>query len=78
MTKEPVTVHLEKEKKQAIEALAERCDRDPESVIRDAIDAYLDLQGWQESHIREGLRQADAGEFASDEEVTRVFSRWRA
>ena len=48
-------------KEQAIEALAERCDRDPESVIRDAIDAYLDLQGWQESHIREGLRQADAG-----------------
>lgn len=78
MSKEPVTILLDKEKKKAIEAVAQRGDRDSESVIREAIDAYLDLQTWQESHIQEGLRQADAGEFASDQEVARVFSKWRA
>ena len=77
MTKEPITILLDKEKKRAIEAAALRGDRDAESVIREAIDAYLDLQTWQESHIQEGLRQADAGEFASDEAVARAFSKWR-
>ena len=78
MTKEPITILLDKKKKRAIDAVAQRGDRDSESVIRDAIDAYLDLQTWQESHIQEGLRQADAGEFASDRQVARVFSKWRA
>jgi len=48
------------------------------AVIREAIDTYLDVEAWQDSHIQEGLRQADAGEFASDEQVARVFSKWRA
>ncbi len=30
----------------------------------------------QVEHIREGLRQADAGQFASDEDVKRAFRRW--
>ena len=77
MSKEPITILLDTEKKKAIEAAAQRGDRDPESVIREAIDAYLDLQTWQENHVQEGLRQADAGEFASDDEVARVFSKWR-
>ena len=67
MTKEPVAILLGTEKRQAIEAVAERSDRDAASVIREAIDTYLDLHRWQERHIREGLRQADAGEFASDD-----------
>lgn len=78
MTKEPVTILLEKETKRAIDAVAARGDRDVESVIREAIDAYLDLETWQDRHVQEGLRQADAGEFASDEQVARVFSKWRA
>jgi predicted transcriptional regulator len=78
VTKEPVTILLEKETKQAIDAVAARGDRDAESVIREAIDTYLDVEAWQDSHIQEGLRQADAGEFASDEQVARVFSKWRA
>jgi predicted transcriptional regulator len=32
------------------------------------------IEAWQINHIREGLRQADAGEFASDEEIALVFA----
>jgi predicted transcriptional regulator len=32
---------------------------------------------WQMEHIREGLRQADAGEFAAEAEMKTAFSRRR-
>ena len=36
-----------------------------------------DLQEWQVEKIQRGIRQADAGEFATDEEVATVFERYR-
>ena len=35
------------------------------------------LQDWQREQIEEGLAQAERGEFASVEEVERVFSKYR-
>jgi predicted transcriptional regulator len=36
----------------------------------------MDLQAWQISQIEAGLREADAGDFASDEEVAGIFAKW--
>ena len=36
----------------------------------------VELQEWQIRQIEEGLHEADAGDFASDEEVATVFARW--
>ena len=30
------------------------------------------------AHVEDGMRQADAGEFASDAEVRQTFARWQA
>ena len=47
-------------------------------VVEDeASNDYLQVQEWQVEHIKEGLRQADAGEFASDGEVAAALARWR-
>jgi predicted transcriptional regulator len=35
------------------------------------------IRAWQMEHIREGLRQADAGEFATEAEMKSTFSRGR-
>ncbi|MFL6293590.1 MAG: CopG family ribbon-helix-helix protein, partial [Thermoanaerobaculia bacterium] len=35
----------------------------------------VELQEWQIEKIKQGIQQADAGEFASDEEVAKVFAR---
>lgn len=58
-------------------AIAELMARDRSYVITEAIDAYLEVNQWQIEHIKEGLRQADAGEFASDDEVAGAFAKWR-
>jgi predicted transcriptional regulator len=35
------------------------------------------IEAWQIDHIREGLRQADAGEFATEAQMKTTFSRRR-
>jgi predicted transcriptional regulator len=40
-------------------------------------DADLDVDRWQIAYIREGIRQADAGEFASEARVAAAFARRR-
>ncbi len=43
----------------------------------EAISAYLEVNQWQIEHTKEGLRQADAGEFATEAEVKAAFEKWR-
>jgi len=75
--KEVVTVRLEVEKRTAVDEVARTLHRDRSFVINEAIDAYLATHRWQVEHIEEGLRQAQAREFASEEEVEQTFARRR-
>jgi RHH-type rel operon transcriptional repressor/antitoxin RelB len=68
---------LDVKKREALDALAQAQDRDRTYVLNEAIDAYLEVHQWQIEHIKEGIRQADAGQFASDATVATAFSRWR-
>ena len=74
---ETITFSLDAEKRKAIDEIALLLERDRSEILNDAIDAYLQVQQWQLEHIKEGLRQADAGEFATEEEVAAAFARWR-
>ena len=41
-----------------------------------AIREFIDLYEWQCNEIQAALLEADAGDFASDEEIENVFSKW--
>lgn len=77
MTRDAITVRVDAEKRAALDALARVTDRDRSYLVNEAIDAYLAVQGWQIAHIQESLRQADAGAFATDEEVAAAYASWR-
>jgi RHH-type rel operon transcriptional repressor/antitoxin RelB len=77
MSRETISFRLESEKREALDAVASALDRDRTYVINEAIEAYLDVHRWQMGHIREGLRQADAGEFATETEMKATFARRR-
>ena len=77
MSRDTISFRLDSEKRDALDAVASALDRDRSYVINEAIEAYLDIHRWQADHIREGLRQADAGEFASEAEMKATFSRRR-
>jgi len=65
------------DKEAALDIIAARTHCDLSLVIDEALNAYLELHAWQLAHIEEGMRQADAGEFASEAEVRAAFARWR-
>lgn len=72
-----LTMRLPADIKERLERLAEATDRSKSRLAADAIRRYLDLEEWQVSGTQAGVREADRGEFASDEEVDAVFNKWR-
>lgn len=74
----PVTVRLDPGKRAALDELAAALGRNRSYVVNEALDAYLAVQSWQLGHLREGLRQAEAGDFATDVETVAAFGRWSA
>ena len=75
--KETVTVRLDPAKREELDALARTVARDRSFVINEAIDAYLAVHRWQAAEIIEGLRQAEAGEFATDAEVEAAYAAFQ-
>lgn len=77
MGKSTITFRLDTVKREALDTIADINDRDRSYILNEAIDTYLDLHKWQAEHIKKSLRQAQAGQFASEREVRKVFARWR-
>ena len=77
MTQETITFNLDTDKRKVLDQIASSMERELTDILNDAIDAYLEIYQWQLDHIKEGLRQADAGEFATEEEVAAAFAQWR-
>ena len=75
---EVMTIRVDRKTKQRLEKLADATDRTKSFLAAEAIRSYLDLNEWQIQEIRAGLREADAGAFASDAEVEAVFAKWRS
>jgi predicted transcriptional regulator len=72
------TIRLDDEMLAKLDALAADTDRSRSWLAAKAIETYVELNAWQISRIREGVAEADRGEFATPEEVEAVFSRYRA
>lgn len=62
--------------KSRLEEIAKVAEFSSAELAVDAISSYVELQEWQIRQIEAGVREADAGEFASDEKVAAVFARW--
>ena len=73
-----VTVRLSAELKDRLDALAASTKRSRSVVAAEAIAAYLDLQAWQVAEIEQGIREADAGDFMTDEELAEAYERWKS
>lgn len=71
-----VTLQLPVEVKERLDELAKRTDQPASALATEAISSYLELQEWQIEEINEGLREAQAGDFATDAEVAAVFSKY--
>lgn len=72
-----MTIRLEDETRDRLEELAKATQRSRSFLAAEAIRDYIALNEWQIGEIREAIKEADRGEFASDTEVKRFFDGWR-
>ncbi len=75
MSKENITFRLDSEKKAVLDAIAAGLDRDRTYVLNEAVQLYLEMHYLQIAEIEQGLAEAEAGDFATDEEVQTVFAK---
>jgi RHH-type transcriptional regulator, rel operon repressor / antitoxin RelB len=73
MSKENMTLLLDSEKKAALSTIAIAMRRDIIDVVNEAIATYLEMNQWLSSEIEKGIEEAEANDFASDEEVQHIF-----
>ena len=71
-----VTVRLDEQKCSELDALARITARDRSFLVNEAIGSCLAVHRWQIAYVTEGLHQADAGEFACQDEVEAAYARW--
>lgn len=71
------TIRLDDQMLAKLDALAADTDRSRSWLAAKAIEDYLARNAWQIARIKDGIAEADRGEFASEEEVEAVFAKYR-
>ncbi len=71
----PATLNVKPEIKQRIEALADQQHRPAEELVAEALDEYIAGARHFDEVIRSGIAEADAGQFATTEEVDAFFAK---
>lgn len=71
-----LSFRVDDEKVERLERLAAATDRPRSWLLEQALDAYLDAQGWQIEHIRQGLEDVEAGREVPHEEVAAWLESW--
>jgi len=77
MATEILNIRVDAKKLRELNKLAFAQRRSPTELLNHAIENYIELQRRQMKQIDEGLKAADAGNFATDAEVEAEFARWR-
>lgn len=70
-----LTVRIDPEMRAELDAIAAARDRDRSYLVKEALREYLEIQKWQIEHIRQGVREADAGNFVSEAKMKRTIAR---
>jgi RHH-type transcriptional regulator, rel operon repressor / antitoxin RelB len=60
-----------------LDALAEATGRTKSFLAGQAIRDFVERESWQIAETVQAIKEADAGDFASDEEVKAVAAKWK-
>lgn len=70
-----LTLRIDPKLRKKLDKLAESTQRSRAFLAAEAIREYVDVNEWQVEEIKRGIAEADAGDFASDEEVEKTIGR---
>ena len=71
-----LTLRLDGKLKSKLDRLSKSMNRSRSFVAAQAIQEFVSVNEWQINEIKKGLAEADAGDFATEEEVQQVMKKW--
>ena len=71
-----LTLRVSTEMKKQLEKLAGSTHRSKSYLAGEAIRQYLDLEVWQIGEMQQALKEADANDFASNDEVDAIVRKY--
>jgi RHH-type rel operon transcriptional repressor/antitoxin RelB len=71
-----MSLRLPDEMADTLAILAKATGRSKSFLAIDALREYLAREAWQISEIQRAVEEADAGDFATEGEVTAVMEKW--
>ena len=72
-----MTIRLDEEVRDRLDRLADSTQRSRSYLAAEAIRQYVADNEWQVAETRQALREADAGDFAREEEVAELAGKWK-
>ena len=71
-----MTIRLEPELKSRLDKLSAATHRSKSFLAAEAVREFIELNEWQIDEIKAAVKEADTGDFASEQEMRVVFSKW--
>lgn len=72
-----MTIRLADEVRDRLDRLAESTQRSKSFLAAEAIREFVENNEWQIAEIRAALKEANAGDFASDKDLAAVARKWK-
>jgi RHH-type rel operon transcriptional repressor/antitoxin RelB len=72
-----MTIRLDDDVKERLDVLAGATRRSKSFLAAEAIKAYVENNEWQIAEIEVALKEADAGDFATDKELAGLARKWK-
>lgn len=73
-----MTIRLDSRVRNRLHRLAEATHRSKSFLAAEAIREFVELNEWQIQEVRAAIKEADAGDFASEKEINEVFTKFGA
>jgi RHH-type rel operon transcriptional repressor/antitoxin RelB len=73
-----MTLRLDDEVKDRLDKLAETTQRSKSFLAAEAIREFVENNEWQIQETKAALKEAQAGDFASDDDVAALAKKWKA
>ena len=71
-----MTIRLEAELKSRLDKLSAATHRSKSFLAAEAVREFIEINEWQIEEIKTAVTEADAGDFASEQEVRAIFNKW--
>jgi RHH-type rel operon transcriptional repressor/antitoxin RelB len=73
-----VTIRIPVALQQQLDTVAQALEQSRARVIEQALEHFIAIQAWQVEEIHRALAEADAGDFATAEEIAALNTRYQS